>query len=76
MHRATAGEAGCDPSASLANYTTKHEEGMLSNARELSGVKLTVKAGLEHFCNRVVLVETDSKVTQAYTNHLGGRSLF
>ena len=52
------------------------EEGMSSNARELSGVKLTVKAGLEHFRNRVVLVETDNKVTQAYINHLGGRSLF
>ena len=49
---------------------------MSSNARELSGVKLTVKAGLEHFRNRVVLVETDNKVTQAYINHLGGRSLF
>ena len=49
---------------------------MSSNARELSGVKLTVKAGLEHFRNRVVLVETDNKVTRAHTNHLGGRSLF
>ena len=42
---------------------------MSSNARELSGVKLTIKAGLEHFRNRVVLVETDNKVTQAYVNH-------
>ena len=42
------------------------EEGMSSNARKLSGVKLTVKAGLEHFCNRVVLVETDNKVTSVY----------
>ena len=49
---------------------------MPSNAQELSGVKLTVKAGLEHFRNRVMLVETDNKVTQAYINHLGGRSLF
>ena len=49
---------------------------MLRNARELSGVKLTVKAGLEHFRNRVVLVETDNKVTQSYINHLGGRSPF
>ena len=49
---------------------------MLSNARELSGVKLTVKAGLEHFRNRVVLVETNNKVTQAYINHLGGQCLF
>ena len=39
------------------------EEGMSSNARELSSVKLTVKAGLGHFRNRVVLVETDNKVT-------------
>jgi len=52
------------------------EEGMSSNARELSGVKLTIEAGLEHFRNRVVLVETDNKVTQAYVNHLGGRSPF
>ena len=52
------------------------EEGMSSNARELSGVKLTIKAGLEHFRNRVVLVETDNKVTQAYINHFGGRSVF
>ena len=49
---------------------------MSSNARELSGVELTVKAGLEHCCNRVVLVEIDNKVTHAYINHLGGRSLF
>ena len=31
---------------------------MSSDARELGGVKLTIKAGLEHFRNRVVLVET------------------
>ena len=31
---------------------------MSSNAQELSGVKLTVEAGLEHFRNQVVLVET------------------
>ncbi len=58
---------------------------MSSNARELSGVKLTIKAGLEHFRNRVVLVETDNRVvlvetdnnvTQAYVNHRGGRSPF
>ena len=49
---------------------------MSSNAWELNSVKLTVKAGLEHFRNRVVLVETDNKVTQAYINHLGGRSVF
>ena len=49
---------------------------MSSNARELSGVKLTIKAGLEHFRNRVVLVKTDNKVTQAYVNHLGGQSPF
>ena len=52
------------------------EEGMSSSARELSGVKLTVEAGLEHFCNRVVLVENDNKVTPPYINHLGGRSPF
>ena len=38
---------------------------MSSDARELSGMKLAVKAGIEHFHNRVVLVETDNKVTQA-----------
>ena len=37
---------------------------MSSDAQELSGVKLTIKSGLEHFRNRVVLVEIDSKVTQ------------
>ena len=31
-------------------------------------IKLTVKASLEHFCNQVMLLETDSKVTQAYIN--------
>ena len=31
------------------------EEGISSDARELSGVKLTVKAGLEHFRDRVVI---------------------
>ena len=37
-----------------------------------------VKAGLERFRDRVVPVETDIsvKVTQAYINQLGGRSLF
>ena len=49
---------------------------MSSNARGLSGVKLTVKGGLEHFRNGVVLVETKNKVTHAYNNHLGGRSPF
>ena len=49
---------------------------MSNNARELSNVKLTVKAGLDYFCNGVVLVETDNRVTQAYINHLGGSSLF
>ena len=49
---------------------------MSSSAREHSGVKLTVKAGLKHFRNRVVLVETNNKVTQAYINHFGGRSVF
>ena len=38
------------------------EEGTSSNARELSGVKLTIKAGLEHFRDRVVLADTDNKV--------------
>ena len=49
---------------------------MSSNAWGLSSVKLTVEAGLEHFCNQVVLVETDNKVTQAYVSHLGGWSPF
>ena len=49
---------------------------MSSDARELSGVKLTVKAALPSLRGRVVLVETDNKVTQAYINHLGDRSPF
>ena len=49
---------------------------MSSNAQELSSVKLMIKASLKHFCNQVVLVETNNKVTQAYINHLGGQSLF
>ena len=49
---------------------------MSSNAQELSGVKLTVKAGLEHFRSRVVLMETDNKVTQAYINHVGAGLYF
>ena len=48
---------------------------MGSDAQELSSVKLIVKARLKHFRNRVVLVETDNKVTQAYINHVGGRSV-
>ena len=52
------------------------EEGMSSNAQDLSGVKLTIQAGLKHFHNQVVLIETDNKVTQAYINHLGGHSIF
>ena len=49
---------------------------MSDNAWELSGVKRTVKAGLEHFRNRVVLDETNNKVTQAYIHHSWGRSPF
>ena len=49
---------------------------MSSIAPELSVVKVPVKIGLEHFRNRVVLVKTDDKVTQAYINHFGGRSVF
>ena len=52
------------------------EQNMSSNARELSGVLLTVQAALPALCNKQVLVETDNKVTQAYINHLGGRSIF
>ena len=52
------------------------EEGMSNNARELSGVKLRVKAALPSLRGQVVLVETDNKVTHAYIDHLGGRSLF
>ena len=49
---------------------------MSNNARELSGVKLRVRAALPSLRGQVVLVETDNKVTQAYINHLGGRSPF
>ena len=53
-----------------------HEQGMSSNARELSGVLLTVQAALPSLRGKRVLVETDNKATQAYVNHLGGRSRF
>ena len=53
-----------------------HEQGMSSNARELSGVLLTVQAALPSLRGKQVLVETDNKATQAYVNHLGGRSRF
>ena len=49
---------------------------MSSDARELSGVKLTVTAAMPSLRGRVVLVETDDEVTHAYINHLGGRSPF
>ena len=49
---------------------------MSSNARELSGVLLTVQAALSKLRGKQVLVETDNKATQAYINHLGGRSCF
>ena len=49
---------------------------MSSNARELSGVLLTVQAALPSLRGKQVLVETDNKATQAYVNHLGGRSRF
>ena len=49
---------------------------MSTNTRELSGLKLAVKAGPKHFRNRMVLVKTDNKATQAYINHLGDRSVF
>ena len=46
------------------------------HSRELSGVKLTVRAAVPSLRGRVVLVETDDKETQAYISHLGGRSPF
>ena len=49
---------------------------MSSNARDLSGVLLTVQAAPPALRNKQVLVKTDNKVTQAYINHLGGRSRF
>ena len=52
------------------------EQKMSSNARELSGVLLTVQAALSKLRGKQVLVETDNKATQAYINHLGGRSRF
>ena len=44
---------------------------MSSNARELSGVLLTVQAALPSLHGKQVLVETDNRATQAYVNHLG-----
>ena len=52
------------------------QRGNEQDARELSGVKLKVRAALPSLRGRVVLMETDNKVTQAYINHLGGRSPF
>ena len=49
---------------------------MSSDAQELFGIKLMVKASFEHFRNRVVLVETDNEVTEAYINHMSGQSPF
>ena len=43
---------------------------MSNDARELFGVKMTVKASREHFSSSLVLVKTNDKVTQAYINHL------
>ena len=45
---------------------------MSNSAWELSGVKLIVKAGLEHFRNRVVLVQGNPSLHQSF----GGRSVF
>ena len=45
-----------------------------NNARELSGLLLTVQAALPSLRNKQVLVETDNKTTPAFINHLGGRS--
>ena len=39
-------------------------------------MKLTVKAGLEHFRNQVVLIETHNNVDKAYINYLRGRFFF
>ena len=82
MHQASAVADGGDRSATPASSRMRRgafscrQEGMSSDAHELSGVKLTTNAGLEHFRNRVVLAETDSKLTQGYINHLEGRSVF
>ena len=48
---------------------------MSNDAWELSGVELTLKACLQHFHSRVVLVKTD-KVTQACIICFGGRAVF
>ena len=53
-----------------------HEQGMSSNTRELSGVLLSVQAALPLPRGKALLMETDNKATQAYVNHLGGRSRF
>ena len=49
---------------------------MSDDPEELSSAKPMNEAGLEHFCDKAVLVETDDEVTQAYINHLEGRSMF
>ena len=49
---------------------------MSSDAHELARVRLMMKAGLKHSHNQVVLVKTNSKVTQAYIDHFKGHSIF
>ena len=70
MLPATAGAGGGDSSAKPAIFATKreasgsHEQGMSSNARELSGVLLTVQAVLPSLRGKQVLVETDNKAAR------------
>ena len=52
------------------------EESMSGIAWELLRVKLTIEAGLKHFRSGVVPVLTNNELSQAYIDHLGGRSMF
>ena len=55
-------------------FGLQSKEGMSSDAQELTSVELIVKASLEHFHDKAVLVEPSSMVTLAYINH--SRSCF
>ena len=69
------GQAG-RPSDEARGFWLPQEQGISSNARELSGVLLTAQAASSALRGKQVLVETDNIITQAYVNHLGCGSPF
>ena len=59
-----------DPSATLATSRTKLRFlAIIRGGHKSSPRSRMIKAGLGHLCNSVVLVKTNSKVTQAYIDH-------